>query len=146
MQRITPFLMFSKPGDSLAAAELYTSIFKSSRILKSTPMSADVELDGQRLSFFDGGDHFSFSEGNSLFVSCKDQTEVDYYWDKLVAGGKPTQCGWLDDKFGVTWQIIPTRLMELLGDADKARANRAMQAMLKMIKIDIAELERAAKG
>ena len=123
--RITTFLMFNKSGDSNAAAKFYTSIFKNSRILSSSPMSADVELDGQRLSFFDGGDHFSFSEGISLFVSCKDQAEVDYYWDKLIAGGTPTQCGWLNDKFGVTWQIIPTRLMELLSDPDKARANRA---------------------
>lgn len=148
MQRITTFLMFSKSGDSRAAAEHYTAIFKSSRIISSTPMSAEVELDGQRLMFYDGGSHFKdmFTDGISLFVSCANQAEVDYYWDKLLAGGKPTQCGWLKDKFGVSWQIIPTRLLELMQDPDKDRANRTVQAMLKMVKLDIAELERAADG
>ena len=148
MHRITTFLMFSKSGDSRAAAAHYTSIFKNSRIVSTTPISAEVELDGARLAMYDGGEHFKdmFTDGISLFVSCANQEEVDYYWDKLLAGGKPTQCGWLKDKFGVSWQIIPTRLMQLLGDPDKARANRAMQAMLKMIKIDIAALERAANG
>lgn len=146
MQRITTFLMFSNPGDSRAAAEHYTAIFKSSRIVSSTPISAEVELDGTRLAMYDGGPHFKdmFNDGISLFVSCANQDEIDYYWDKLLAGGKPTQCGWLKDKFGVSWQIVPTRLLELMQDPDKARAQRTVQAMLKMVKLDIAELERAA--
>jgi predicted 3-demethylubiquinone-9 3-methyltransferase (glyoxalase superfamily) len=129
-----------------AAARHYTSIFKSSKVISISSMSAEVELDGQRILMYNGGPHFKFSEGASLFVSCETQAEVDYYWDKLLEGGKPSQCGWLTDKFGLSWQIVPAVLMKLLSDKDRARANRAMQAMLKMVKLDIAELERAAAG
>ena len=142
MQRITTFLMFNDQAE--AAAKHYTSIFKNSRIVSSMP--TEIELDGQRLYMYNGGPHFKFSEGISLFVSCETQAEVDYYWDKLLEGGKPSQCGWLTDKFGVSWQIVPTALIKLLSDPDRARANRATQAMLKMVKLDIAELERAANG
>ncbi|HUS30493.1 MAG TPA: VOC family protein [Kofleriaceae bacterium] len=144
MQRITPFLMFNDGCE--AAAKHYTTIFKNSVVHSISAMQADIEIDGQRLLMYNGGPHFKFSEGMSLFVSCETQAEVDYYWDKLLEGGKPTKCGWLTDKFGVSWQIVPTVLMKLLGDKDRARANRAMQAMLKMVKLDIAELERAANG
>jgi predicted 3-demethylubiquinone-9 3-methyltransferase (glyoxalase superfamily) len=144
MSRITTFLMFEKGAEE--AAKFYTSIFKNSKIHASSALSADIELDGTRLYFYNGGPHFKFTEGISLFVSCETQEEVDYYWSKLLEGGEPSQCGWLKDKFGVSWQIVPTALMRLLGDSDRARANRATQAMLKMVKLDIAELERAANG
>ena len=144
MSRITTFLMFNTGAEE--AAKFYASIFKNSKIHASSALSADVELDGTRLYFYNGGPHFKFSEGISLFVSCETQEEVDYYWNKLLEGGEPSQCGWLKDKFGVSWQIVPTALMRLLGDKDRARANRATQAMLKMVKLDIAELERAANG
>jgi predicted 3-demethylubiquinone-9 3-methyltransferase (glyoxalase superfamily) len=144
MSRITTFLMFEKGAEE--AAKFYTSIFKSSKIHASSALSADIELDGTRLYFYNGGPHFKFTEGMSLFVSCETQEEVDYYWNKLLEGGEPSQCGWLKDKFGVSWQIVPTALMRLLGDKDRARAERATKAMLKMVKLDIAELERAANG
>ena len=144
MSRITTFLMFNKGAEE--AAKFYTSIFKNSKIHSSSALTADIELDGMRLYLYDGGPHFKFSEGISLFVSCETQEEVDYYWTKLLEGGEPSQCGWLKDKFGVSWQIVPTALMRLLSDKDRARANRATQAMLKMVKLDIAELERAANG
>jgi predicted 3-demethylubiquinone-9 3-methyltransferase (glyoxalase superfamily) len=136
--------MFNKGAEE--AAKFYTSIFKNSKIHSSSALTADIELDGMRLYLYDGGPHFKFSEGISLFVSCETQEEVDYYWTKLLEGGEPSQCGWLKDKFGVSWQIVPTALMRLLSDKDRARANRATQAMLKMVKLDIAELERAANG
>jgi predicted 3-demethylubiquinone-9 3-methyltransferase (glyoxalase superfamily) len=144
MQRITPFLMFNDQCE--AAARHYTSIFKNSRVLSISSQSAEIELDGQRVHMYNGGPSFSFSDGISLYVNCETQEEVDYYWDKLVDGGKPVQCGWLKDKFGVSWQIVPAALPRLLADKDRARANRAVQAMLKMVKLDIAELERAANG
>jgi len=144
MQRITTFLMFNDQCE--AAAKHYTSIFKSSRIISSSGQSAEIELDGYRINMYNGGPSFSFSDGISLYVNCETQEEVDYYWNKLLEGGKPTACGWLKDKFGVSWQIIPSALQRLLGDKDRARANRALQAMLKMVKLDIAELERAANG
>jgi predicted 3-demethylubiquinone-9 3-methyltransferase (glyoxalase superfamily) len=144
MSRITTFLMLNDQAE--AAAKHYTSIFKNSRILSGTPLA--IELDGFRLFLYNGGEYFKdkLGEGMSLFVSCETQAEVDYYWDKLLEGGKPSQCGWLTDRFGVSWQIVPTVLGKLLADKDPARAKRAMQAMLKMVKLDIAELERAANG
>ena len=142
-RRITPFLMF-KEG-AVDAANLYVSIFKNSRILSSTLMSASFVLDGQPFHAYNGGPHFSFSEGFSLMVTCRTQKEVDYYWNALTAdGGEESMCGWLKDKYGVSWQICPDVLIQLLSSPDRARADRAMQAMLKMNKIDIAALERAA--
>jgi predicted 3-demethylubiquinone-9 3-methyltransferase (glyoxalase superfamily) len=144
-RRITPFLMF-KEG-AAEAAKFYVSVFKNSRILSSTPMSASFVLDGQTFHAYNGGPHFSFSEGVSLFVSCKTQKEVDYYYDALRAdGGAESMCGWLKDKYGVSWQIVPDVLMQLLSDPDRAKADRAMKAMLQMKKLDIAALKAAAKG
>ena len=107
-------------------------------------MSATFELDGQEFYALNGGPMFKFSPAISFFVKCESQEEVDYYWSKLAAGGQTNQCGWLQDKFGVSWQVVPTRLNELIADPDTARAQRAFQAMLGMKKIDIAEVERAA--
>jgi predicted 3-demethylubiquinone-9 3-methyltransferase (glyoxalase superfamily) len=147
MQKITTFLMFNDQAEE--AAKLYTSIFKGSKILSTTrgpkgaAMSVNFELEGQTFFAFNGGPHFKFSEGISLFVSCETQAEVDALWDKLSAGGKQKQCGWLEDRFGVSWQIIPTALMRLMGDKDPAKAGSVVQAMLGMHKIDIAGLQRA---
>lgn len=148
MQKITTFLMFNDRAHE--AAQFYTSIFKNASITSVTPgpdgtiMAANFQIDGQEFYTYNGGSHFQFSEGISLFVSCEGQEEVDYYWEKLTAdGGEESQCGWLKDKFGVSWQIIPTALGRLLGDSDPAKAGRALQAMLKMQKIDIAALEQA---
>jgi predicted 3-demethylubiquinone-9 3-methyltransferase (glyoxalase superfamily) len=150
MQKITPFLMFNNQAEE--AAKLYTSVFKGSKIgpISRGPdgaaMSVNFELGGQPFMAFNGGPTFKFSEGISLFVSCETQAEVDALWDQLSAGGKHKQCGWLEDRFGVSWQIIPTALMRLMGDKDPAKAGRVLQAMLGMQKIDIAGLERAYKG
>ncbi|MCE7980940.1 MAG: VOC family protein [Caldilinea sp. CFX5] len=153
MQRITTFLTFNNQAEE--AINRYVSIFPNSRILSvnrygegapmpaGTLMSATFELEGQQFSALNGGPHFTFSDGISLFVSCQTQEEVDDLWEKLAAGGAPGPCGWLKDRFGVSWQIIPTVLGELLGDPDPAKAQRVMQAMLQMSKIEIAELRRA---
>jgi predicted 3-demethylubiquinone-9 3-methyltransferase (glyoxalase superfamily) len=153
MQRITTFLTFNNQAEE--AINLYVSIFPNSRILSinrygegapipaGTVMSATFELDGQQFTALNGGPHFTFSDGISLFVSCQTQEEVDDLWEKLSAGGSPGPCGWLKDKFGVSWQIIPTVLGELLGDPDPAKAQRVMQAMLQMSKLDIATLRQA---
>ena len=110
-------------------------------------MVASFELDGMQFTALNGGPHFKFTEAISLYVNCETQDEVDYYWDKLIeGGGAPSQCGWLKDKFGLSWQIVPSALPRLLGDPDRAKADRVMQAMLQMQKIDIAKLEAAAKG
>lgn len=154
MQRITTFLTYNNQAEE--AANLYTSVFPNSKILNisrygeggpmpaGTAMSAEFELEGQRFVALNGGPYFSFSAGISLFVSCQTQQEVDDLWEKLSAGGEPGRCGWLKDKFGVSWQIIPTALGELLGDKDPQKAQNAMQAMLQMSKIDIAALRAAA--
>jgi predicted 3-demethylubiquinone-9 3-methyltransferase (glyoxalase superfamily) len=153
MQRITTFLTFNNQAEE--AINLYVSIFPNSRILSinrygerapipaGTVMSATFELDGQQFTALNGGPHFTFSDGISLFVGCQTQEEVDELWEKLSAGGSPGPCGWLKDKFGVSWQIIPTVLGELLGDPDPAKAQRVMQAMLQMSKLDIATLRQA---
>ena len=144
-RRITPFLMF-KDG-AVDAARFYVSVFKNSRILSSTPMSASFVLDGQTFHAYNGGQYFTFSEGLSLYVKCTTQREVDYYWNALTAGGGvESMCGWLKDKYGVSWQIAPDVLIQLLGSPDRAKADRAMQAMLKMRKIDIAALKKAANS
>ncbi len=145
MQRITTFLWFD--GQAEAAAKFYTSIFKGSEILSASPMSATFELAGQRFIALNGGPQFKFTEAISFFVSCRTQREIDRYWRRLSAGGgEPGRCGWLKDKFGVSWQVIPTVLGDLLGDEDEAKSQRAMQAMLKMGKLDIATLKRAHQG
>jgi predicted 3-demethylubiquinone-9 3-methyltransferase (glyoxalase superfamily) len=156
MPKITTFLTFDNQAEE--AAQLYTSIFKKSKITSSTRygdagpgpkgslMSATISLDGQELMLLNGGPTFRFSQAFSLFVSCETQAEVDEYWEKLSAGGREVQCGWLTDRFGVSWQVIPSLLGRLLSDKDPAKAARVMRAMLKMVKIDIRGLEEAARG
>jgi predicted 3-demethylubiquinone-9 3-methyltransferase (glyoxalase superfamily) len=141
MQKITPFLWFD--GKAEEAAKFYTSIFKNSKIESISPMSATFQLEGVKFMALNGGPHFKFTEAISFFVSCETQKEIDYYWEKLSAGGKKSRCGWLKDKFGVSWQIVPPILGELLNDNDEEKAQRVMQAMLKMDKIDIKTLKQA---
>jgi predicted 3-demethylubiquinone-9 3-methyltransferase (glyoxalase superfamily) len=156
MPKITTFLTFNDQAET--AVQLYTSVFKNSKIIderrwgkggpgrEGTLMTATIELDGTRLMVLNGGPSFHFAEGVSLFVSCDTQAEIDELWAKLSAGGQEQPCGWLTDKFGVSWQIIPKVLGDLLGDRDPAKAGRAMTAMLKMQKLDIAALKRAHAG
>lgn len=148
MQKITTFLTYNDQAEE--AANFYASIFKNASVTGVTPgpdgkaISATFQIDGQEFYALNGGPHFTFAEGTSLFVSCDGQEEVDYFWEKLTAdGGEESQCGWLKDKFGVSWQIIPTALGRLLGNPDPEKAQRAMNAMLQMHKIDIATLEQA---
>jgi predicted 3-demethylubiquinone-9 3-methyltransferase (glyoxalase superfamily) len=153
MQKITPFLWFDDQAEE--AANFYTSIFKNSGIksvsrviesdsgLKGKAMSVTFLLDGQEITALNGGPLFKFNEAVSFFVHCETQQEVDEYWDKLSEGGQAGQCGWLKDKYGLSWQIVPNVLGELLADKDTGKANQVMQAMLKMSKLDIAALKRA---
>jgi len=142
MQKITPFLWFD--GNAEEAMAFYTSIFRNSKAADGP--NAAFELDGVEFIAFNGGPHFKFNEAISLYVDCKSQEEVDYFWDKLGAGGAPGRCGWLKDKFGVSWQIVPDALPRLLKDPDRAKANRTVQAMMQMTKIVVADLEAAARG
>jgi predicted 3-demethylubiquinone-9 3-methyltransferase (glyoxalase superfamily) len=156
MQKITPFLWFDANAEE--AVNYYTSIFPNSSIEhverygKDTPgtegsvMVIAFTLNGQAFNALNGGPVYQLTPAISFVVNCEDQAEVDHYWDHLLAGGKADQCGWLTDKFGVTWQIVPKALGELLGDPDPQKAYRAMQAMLKMVKLDIAELRKAFEG
>ncbi|RAK60510.1 VOC family protein [Phenylobacterium hankyongense] len=153
MQKIHPFLWFDDQAEE--AMNFYVSIFKNSKILnvvrygesgpgpKGSVMTADFELEGQRFTALNGGPHFKFTEAVSFVVDCKDQAEVDELWDRLTEGGQASQCAWLKDKFGLSWQIVPTVLVELLSDPDRAKAGRVMQAMMQMTKIDIAKLRAA---
>ena len=150
MLSITPFLWFDTQAEE--AMKFYTSIFPRSKVISvqragDAVMSVTWELEGQRFMGLNAGPHFTFNEAVSFFVGCETQQEVDGLWDKLLAhGGKPTQCGWLKDKFGLSWQIIPNVLPRLLGDPDREKAGRAMQAMMKMVKIDGPALQRAFDG
>jgi predicted 3-demethylubiquinone-9 3-methyltransferase (glyoxalase superfamily) len=153
MQRITPFLWFNDNAEE--AINLYTSIFPNSKIVSVTRygegapgpagsvMTANFELDGLEFIALNGGPLFSFSPAISFFVSCKTQAEVDELWGKLAEGGEEQPCGWVKDRFGLSWQIVPTVLGELMGDPDPVKAQRVMQAMLKMFKLDIAALQQA---
>jgi predicted 3-demethylubiquinone-9 3-methyltransferase (glyoxalase superfamily) len=147
MQKIAPFLWFD--GQAEEAAKFYTSIFSNSKITSITPgpngaaMSVTFQLEGRDFFALNGGPHFTFSPAISFFVNCENQAEVDALWDKLSAGGEKQRCGWLKDKFGVSWQVIPTALVRLLHDKDAAKSQAVMQAMMKMDKIDIAGLEQA---
>ena len=153
MKKITPFLWYD--GQAEEAANFYVSIFKNSRILnvsrygeagpgaKGSAMSVTFELDGQRFIALNGGPHFKFTPAISFFVDCQDQQEVDDLWNKLSLGGRIDQCGWLQDKFGLSWQIIPSILGEMLGDKDPVKSKNVMQAMLKMNKIDVQGLREA---
>jgi len=156
-QKITPNLWFD--GEAEQAAEFYCSIFDNSRITgkthypegspgeAGTVMTVEWELDGQRFVGINGGPNFKFDEAVSFEISCKDQEEVDYFWERLLAdGGTESQCGWLKDRFGLSWQVVPEGMDEVFADPDPERAQRAMQAMLKMVKLDIAALRAAADG
>jgi predicted 3-demethylubiquinone-9 3-methyltransferase (glyoxalase superfamily) len=144
MNKITPFLWFD--GQAEEAARFYTSIFKDSRIDSLSPMSATFHLDGQKFIALNGGPQFKFTEATSFFVDCRTQDEVDELWEKLSAGGEPGRCGWLKDKFGLSWQIIPSVLGDMLQDEDEEKSARVMQAMLQMGKIDINALTQAYEG
>lgn len=141
MQKISPFLWYN--GNIEEVVDFYTSIFKSSNVISRNPMGATIELEGQQLNLFNGGPLFSFTEAISLYVNCDTQDEIDYYWEALTQDGKESRCGWLKDKFGLSWQIVPSILVELLWDKDRKKADAAMQAMLKMDKLDIKTLQNA---
>jgi predicted 3-demethylubiquinone-9 3-methyltransferase (glyoxalase superfamily) len=153
MKKITPFLWFD--GQAEEAMNFYTSIFKNSKIVsvmhygdaeprsKGKVMSATFEIQGQEFIVLNGGPHFKFSPAISFFVNCETQEEVDELWEKLSEGGKTNRCGWLDDKFGVSWQIVPTALGVMLQDKDAEKSQKVMAAMLQMDKLDIETLKRA---
>jgi predicted 3-demethylubiquinone-9 3-methyltransferase (glyoxalase superfamily) len=159
-QKITPFLWFDSQAEE--AANFYVSIFKQSRIgaitryddegskaagrPKGSVMTVEFELDGQKFTALNGGPLFKFTEAISLAVNCENQREVDHFWDKLSAGGEEVQCGWLKDRFGVSWQVVPTILIKLLRDKDPERSRRVMSAMLKMKKLDVDALRKAYDG
>ena len=156
MQKITPFLWFDHEAEE--AVNFYVSIFKNSKILtitrygdagpgpKGTVMSATFQLDGQEFFALNGGPHYKFTPAISFLVNCETQQEIDDLWQKLTAGGEEVQCGWLKDKFGLSWQIIPKALMELMQDKDPAKSQRVFKAMLQMTKIDVEGLKRAYRG
>ncbi len=156
MQKITPFLWFESQAEE--AAKFYTSLFKKSKIgrisrygdgapmPKGTVMTVSFQLEGQDFIALNGGPVFQFSPAISFFVNCATQKEVDHLWEKLSEGGEKQRCGWLKDKFGVTWQIVPTALGKLMQDKDPAKAKRVTMAMLKMNKLEVAGLQRAHQG
>jgi len=154
MQKITPFLWFDQNAEE--AVKFYISVFKKGKIVniarypegapgpEGSAMTVEFQLFGQNFVALNGGPDFKFTEAISFMVNCRTQREVDYYWKKLTAGGKEVQCGWLKDKYGLSWQIVPTVLMDLLNSKDRAKSARVMQAMLAMVKIDIKRLKKAA--
>jgi predicted 3-demethylubiquinone-9 3-methyltransferase (glyoxalase superfamily) len=156
MQKITPFLWFDNNAEE--AANYYVSIFKNSKVSnvarygdagpgpKGTVMTVDFQLDGQEFIALNGGPRFKFTEAISFVVDCKTQEEVDYFWERLSDGGEKSHCGWVKDKFGLWWQVVPTILGELMADKDPEKSKRVMEAMLKMHKIDIEPLQRAYEG
>jgi predicted 3-demethylubiquinone-9 3-methyltransferase (glyoxalase superfamily) len=157
VQKIVPFLWFD--GKAEEAARFYVSIFKNSKLdddvsrygdeglaEPGSVMTVSFELDGQEFIALNGGPQFTFTEAISFVVRCENQDEVDYYWDRLIEGGTPSQCGWLKDRYGVSWQIVPTVLSDLIGGPDPEGSSRAMQAMLQMVKLDIDGLKRAYAG
>jgi predicted 3-demethylubiquinone-9 3-methyltransferase (glyoxalase superfamily) len=157
MQKITPMLWFDSQAEE--AANFYVSVFKDGKIVNvaryseagpgapGSVMVVEFELHGQRFTALNGGPHFKFSEAVSYVVRCKDQAEIDYFWAALLeGGGRESQCGWLKDRFGFSWQVVPMRALELLQDPDPAVRKRVSEAVYKMIKLDLAEIERAAKG
>ncbi|HEV8483323.1 MAG TPA: VOC family protein [Blastocatellia bacterium] len=156
MQKITPFLWFDNNAEE--AMNFYVSVFKNSEIVsvtrygeggpgpKGTVMTGTFHLDGQDFMALNGGPHFKFTEAISLFVNCETQQEVDELWEKLSEGGAKSQCGWLKDKYGLSWQIVPKVLGELLNDKDPEKSKRVMEALLKMTKLDIKTLKRAYEG
>ncbi|WP_183262368.1 VOC family protein [Aminobacter niigataensis] len=156
MQKITPFLWFDNQAEE--AVSFYISVFRNAKVGKvirygeagpgpvGSVMVAEFELEGIRFTALNGGPMFKFTEAISMVVDCKDQAEVDHFWDRLSEGGQPGQCGWLKDRFGLSWQIVPEALPRLLGDPDPAKAGRVMQAMLQMTRIEVAKLEKAYAG
>ncbi len=155
MSKITPFLWFDNNLDE--AIKFYASIFENSKLLyevkygengpgpKGTIMTATFELEGQKFMALNGGPMFKFTEAISLFIACENQEEIDYYWEKLTDGGKKSRCGWLKDKFGLSWQVVPKNLGSLLHNSDPEKANKVMKTMLAMDKLDIAALEKAGE-
>jgi predicted 3-demethylubiquinone-9 3-methyltransferase (glyoxalase superfamily) len=151
MLTITPFLWFDTQAEE--AMRFYTSIFPRSKVIAVSggedkgPTSVQFEIEGQRIMAFNAGPHFKFNEAISFFVGCDTQQEIDDYWAKLTAdGGAPSRCGWLKDKFGLSWQIVPNALGRMLNDPDAAKSGRVMQALLQMEKLDLSELEKAHQG
>lgn len=156
MPKITPNLWFDTEG--LEAAEFYVSIFPNSKINNvthygeagprpaGTVLTVDFELDGQEYTAINGGPEFKFDEAVSLLINCADQAEVDYYWEKLTDGGEEVQCGWLKDRYGLSWQVVPAGMMELFSDPDPSKVDRAMKAMFDMKKLDLAALLEAANA
>jgi len=160
MQKITTFLWFD--GQAEEAAQYYVSIFKNSRIVgttrydeeaskaagrpKGSVMTVEFELDGQRFTALNGGPLFKFTEAISLVVSCENQKEIDYFWEKLSAGGQEVECGWLKDRYGLSWQVVPDGLMDMLESKDPEKSRRVMAAVLKMKKLDTAALTKAYEG
>ena len=147
MQKIQTFLWYDNQAEE--AAKFYTSIFKNSKIINTMPgpggkpMGVTFELEGREYIAFNGGPHWKINGAISFFINCETQEEVDYYWEKLSANGHKDRCGWLQDQFGVSWQVVPTALGRLMGDKDPKKAGSVMQAMLTMSKLDIAGLQRA---
>jgi predicted 3-demethylubiquinone-9 3-methyltransferase (glyoxalase superfamily) len=147
IQKITPFLWFDTQAEE--AMNFYVSIFKNSKVLSTSPgpdgsvLGVAFELNGQEIRGINAGPQFKFTEAISLFVDCETQEEIDDLWERLTAGGEESRCGWLKDKYGLSWQIVPTALGRLMGDKDPVKAGRVMQAMLGMNKIDIAGLQKA---
>ena len=156
MQKITPFLWFDDNAEE--AINFYASVFKNSKILsvtrygdagpgpKGTVMTAEFQLEGQKFVALNGGPHFKFTEAISFVVNCETQDEVDEFWEKLSEGGEKSQCGWLKDRYGLSWQIVPTVLIEMLQDKDAEKSKRVTEAMLQMHKIEIKTLKQAYKG
>ncbi|HUD70890.1 MAG TPA: VOC family protein [Dongiaceae bacterium] len=154
--KITPMLWFDTEAEE--AAKFYTSIFRNSKITgvsryaenmpmpKGTVLTVSFTLDGQEFTALNGGPVFKFTEAISLVVHCRDQKEIDHHWDRLLEGGAPSACGWLKDKFGVSWQVVPIFMMEMLESEDRAKTGRALQAMMQMVKFDLKKLEDAARG
>ncbi|KOX15717.1 VOC family protein [Nocardiopsis sp. NRRL B-16309] len=154
--RITPCLWFDTRAEE--AAEFYVGVFENSRVLETTyfgpggmrpadmVLTVEFELDGQAFTALNGGPEFTFDEAVSFQIACADQKEVDYYWERLTEGGQESQCGWLKDRFGVSWQVVPAEVMEMTRDTDPERRRRTTEALLKMGRIDIDTLRRAAQG
>lgn len=150
MQKITPFLWFN--DNALEAATFYVSVFKNSSLLDQLPgpdgkpLTVTFQLEGQEFIALNGGPHYQITPAVSFFTKCTTQEEIDYLWNALLDGGKPMQCGWLTDKFGVSWQIVPIELGEMLKSDDREKAQRAMNAMMGMVKLDLGALRRACDG
>jgi predicted 3-demethylubiquinone-9 3-methyltransferase (glyoxalase superfamily) len=144
MAKVSPFLWFE--GNMQEAVTFYMSVFKDAKLVSMNPAMATFELLGQRFLALNAHPHHKFNEAISFFIDCETQAEVDYYWGKLAEGGGQQQCGWLKDRFGLSWQVIPKALGRFLMDEDREKANRVMQAMLKMKKIVVADLETAYRG